>query len=163
MLQAIHSMRLQLFSASHPPWCCTAPTLHNRNPLCRQAAQCVGRVIRSKGDYGLMVFADKRYSRHDKRDKLPGWITAQLRDSHMSLSTDMLMTVTREFMRSMAQPYDRLQIGKALLSADAVNALDEAWRGSQQGQQQQQGQGQQQLGGVQRPLIQAGPRAMEVG
>ena len=27
----------------------------------RQAAQCVGRVIRSKADYGLMVFADKRY------------------------------------------------------------------------------------------------------
>ena len=39
---------------------------------CRQAAQCVGRVIRSKADYGLMVFADKRYQRHDKRDKLPG-------------------------------------------------------------------------------------------
>lgn len=27
----------------------------------RQSAQCVGRVIRSKSDYGLMVFADKRY------------------------------------------------------------------------------------------------------
>lgn len=28
----------------------------------RQAAQCVGRVIRSKADYGMMIFADKRYS-----------------------------------------------------------------------------------------------------
>lgn len=27
----------------------------------RQAAQCVGRVIRSKADYGMMIFADKRY------------------------------------------------------------------------------------------------------
>jgi hypothetical protein len=27
----------------------------------RQAAQCVGRVIRSKSDYGMMIFADKRY------------------------------------------------------------------------------------------------------
>ena len=27
----------------------------------RQAAQCAGRVIRSKADYGLMVFADARY------------------------------------------------------------------------------------------------------
>ena len=26
----------------------------------RQAAQCVGRVIRSKSDYGMMIFADKR-------------------------------------------------------------------------------------------------------
>ncbi|CAD7699872.1 unnamed protein product, partial [Ostreobium quekettii] len=55
----------------------------------RQAAQCVGRVLRSKADYGLMVFADKRYQRHDKRDKLPKWITSHLRDSHLNLSTDM--------------------------------------------------------------------------
>lgn len=27
----------------------------------RQAAQCVGRVIRSKSDYGMMIFADKRW------------------------------------------------------------------------------------------------------
>ncbi len=25
----------------------------------RQAAQCVGRVLRGKTDYGLMIFADK--------------------------------------------------------------------------------------------------------
>jgi Helicase C-terminal domain len=36
----------------------------------RQAAQCVGRVIRSKTDYGLMVLADSRYNRHDKRSKV---------------------------------------------------------------------------------------------
>jgi hypothetical protein len=30
----------------------------------RQAAQCVGRVIRSKADYGMMIFADKRYAGH---------------------------------------------------------------------------------------------------
>jgi len=89
----------------------------------RQAAQCVGRVIRSKADYGLMIFADKRYQRHDKRDKLPGWITAQLKDAHLNLSTDMLMHVAREFMRSMAQPYDKGIVGKSLLSEAAVNAL----------------------------------------
>ncbi|KAK9867834.1 hypothetical protein WJX84_011959 [Apatococcus fuscideae] len=33
----------------------------------RQSAQCVGRVIRSKADYGMMIFADKRYQRHDKQ------------------------------------------------------------------------------------------------
>jgi hypothetical protein len=40
----------------------------------RQAAQCAGRVIRGKTDYGLVVFGDKRYNRNDKRDKLPQWI-----------------------------------------------------------------------------------------
>lgn len=62
----------------------------------RQAAQCVGRVIRSKADYGMMLFADKRYSRHDKRSKLPGWILSHLRDAHLNLSTDMAIHIARE-------------------------------------------------------------------
>ncbi|KAK9916757.1 hypothetical protein WJX75_006598 [Coccomyxa subellipsoidea] len=89
----------------------------------RQAAQCVGRVIRSKADYGLMVFADKRYQRADKRDKLPGWITTHLKDAHLNLSTDMLMHIAREFMRAMAQPYDGLAIGKSLLTEAQANAM----------------------------------------
>lgn len=31
-------------------------------------------VFRSKIDYGLMILADSRYSRYDKRSKLPKWI-----------------------------------------------------------------------------------------
>ena len=45
----------------------------------RHAAQCVGRALRGKTDYGIMVFADKRFSRADKRGKLPKWI--QVTDS----------------------------------------------------------------------------------
>jgi hypothetical protein len=40
----------------------------------RQTSQCMGRVIRSKQDYGIMILADQRYARADKRQKLPGWI-----------------------------------------------------------------------------------------
>ncbi len=29
----------------------------------RHAAQCVGRALRGKTDYGIMIFADKRFSR----------------------------------------------------------------------------------------------------
>jgi DNA excision repair protein ERCC-2 len=90
----------------------------------RQAAQCVGRVIRSKADYGLMVFADSRYQRADKRDKLPAWIASRLRDAHLNLSTDMLLHVTRGFMRAMAQPFDAGAVGAALLSEAQANALD---------------------------------------
>lgn len=113
-----------------------------------QAAQCVGRVIRSKADYGLMVFADKRYQRHDKRDKLPRWITSQLKEAHMNLSTDMLLVVAREFMRSMAQPVDPAATRKGLLSQEAVNAI---WQEQQQQHSKQQLQQQQQ------------PRPMEIG
>eukprot|EP00213_Chloropicon_mariensis_P001992 CAMPEP_0197480652 /NCGR_PEP_ID=MMETSP1309-20131121/42434_1 /TAXON_ID=464262 /ORGANISM="Genus nov. species nov., Strain RCC998" /LENGTH=738 /DNA_ID=CAMNT_0043022669 /DNA_START=139 /DNA_END=2351 /DNA_ORIENTATION=+ len=72
----------------------------------RQAAQCVGRVIRSKADYGLMIFADRRYARPDKRDKLPGWITKHIQQGNLNLSEDLLIQVAQQFMRSMAQPFD---------------------------------------------------------
>lgn len=91
----------------------------------RQAAQCVGRVIRSKADYGLMVFADKRYQRGDKRDKLPKWITTNLKDANVNLSTDMLISTAREFMREMAQPYQQDEVGKSLLSVEALDALEQ--------------------------------------
>jgi DNA excision repair protein ERCC-2 len=32
----------------------------------RQTSQCVGRILRSKYDYGLMIFADARYKKSDK-------------------------------------------------------------------------------------------------
>uniref|UniRef100_A0A1D1YM86 DNA 5'-3' helicase n=1 Tax=Anthurium amnicola TaxID=1678845 RepID=A0A1D1YM86_9ARAE len=93
----------------------------------RQAAQCVGRVIRSKADYGMMIFADKRYSRQDKRTKLPGWILSHLRDAHLNLSTDMALHIAREFLRKMAQPYDKAGIGerKTLLSQEDLEKMSE--------------------------------------
>lgn len=37
-----------------------------------------------------------RYSRHDKRSKLPSWILSHLRDAHLNLSTDMAVQIARE-------------------------------------------------------------------
>jgi len=70
----------------------------------RQAAQCAGRVIRGKTDYGLIIFADARYNRHDKRSKLPQWIGQYLTDAHLNLSTDMGVMISRRFLKRMAQP-----------------------------------------------------------
>lgn len=93
----------------------------------RQAAQCVGRVIREKSDYGLMVFADRRYNQADKRAKLPKWITAQLKDEHLNLSTDMAVAAARRYMREMGQPYTAEQAGRALLSQSDVDRLAAGW------------------------------------
>ncbi|KAA3471124.1 DNA repair helicase UVH6 [Gossypium australe] len=91
----------------------------------RQAAQCVGRVIRSKADYGMMIFADKRYSRHDKRSKLPNWILSHLQDANLNLSTDMALHIAREFLKKMAQPYDKTGSSdkKTLLSQEELEKL----------------------------------------
>ncbi|KAK0420860.1 hypothetical protein QR680_014930 [Steinernema hermaphroditum] len=47
----------------------------------RHATQCMGRALRGKTDYGLMILADKRISRADKRIKLPRWIQKYLPES----------------------------------------------------------------------------------
>ncbi|ODV92891.1 hypothetical protein CANCADRAFT_30908 [Tortispora caseinolytica NRRL Y-17796] len=68
----------------------------------RHAAQCLGRVLRGKDDYGVMVLADRRFAR--KRNQLPKWINQALLDSESNLSTDMSLTNAKKFLRSMAQP-----------------------------------------------------------
>ena len=59
-----------------------------------QAAQCVGRVIRSKRDFALMIFADARFSRPDKRNKLPPWITRYLDQTNLALNTETAVRYT---------------------------------------------------------------------
>ena len=83
----------------------------------RQAAQCVGRVIRSKLDYGLMIFADLRYTKSDKRKKLPQWLKTYLKSEYINLSTDVAVEIAGLFVKKMAQPHSQKdEIGKSLLS-----------------------------------------------
>jgi DNA excision repair protein ERCC-2 len=92
----------------------------------RQAAQCVGRVIRSKTDYGLMIFADSRYNRHDKRSKLPKWILQFMEDAYLNLSTDMAIVYVRQFLRLMGQPIDQEALQSVLLTLEEVNKMNPA-------------------------------------
>lgn len=72
----------------------------------RQCAQCVGRVIRNKHDYGLMVFADKRYARKDKICKLPQWIQDEIEKKNTGISTDMAVQMAKSFFKDMGQPFE---------------------------------------------------------
>lgn len=69
----------------------------------RHAAQCLGRVLRGKDDYGIMVLADRRFLK--KRNQLPKWINQALLDSEVNLSTDMAVGSAKKFLRGMAQPF----------------------------------------------------------
>ena len=88
----------------------------------RAAAQCVGRVIRSKLDYGIMVFADYRYAKADKRGKLPEWIKKFLPPSLCNLTVDMATASAREFLLYMAQPFSEITGGDnpSKLSKDEI-------------------------------------------
>jgi DNA excision repair protein ERCC-2 len=87
----------------------------------RHAAQCVGRAIRGKTDYGIMIFADKRFTRADKRGKLPKWIQEHLTDNHSNLSTEEAMQLAKIWLRQMAQPFPREdQLGLSLLTLEQL-------------------------------------------
>nr|KAJ3417151.1 DNA-dependent ATPase of the nucleotide excision repair factor 4 complex [Polyrhizophydium stewartii] len=86
----------------------------------RHGAQCVGRVLRGKTDYGLMVFADKRFARVDKRTKLPKWILSGITEAGINLSTDMAVSMAKKFLRTMAQPLEGNQLGVSLWDAAEV-------------------------------------------
>ncbi|XP_026498197.1 general transcription and DNA repair factor IIH helicase subunit XPD [Vanessa tameamea] len=92
----------------------------------RHAAQCVGRVLRGKTDYGIMIFADKRFSRADKRSKLPRWIQEHLRDSLCNLSTEEAVQISKRWLRQMAQPFTREdQLGVSLLTLQQLQSQEQ--------------------------------------
>ncbi|GAA5904581.1 hypothetical protein JCM6882_004913 [Rhodosporidiobolus microsporus] len=84
----------------------------------RHAAQCVGRVLRGKTDYGLMIFADKRFAKQDKRNKLPKWIGQYIKESDTNLATDVAIAHSKRFLRMMAQPFE--QSTKSLWGIDQI-------------------------------------------
>ena len=106
----------------------------------RNAAQCVGRVLRGKTDWGLMVFADKvkafailsctrncvtewcsqRFARADKRAKLPRWINQYITDTAANLSTDMALVLAKLFMRQISQTHSEDQTGISLWTIDDI-------------------------------------------
>ncbi|XP_072383938.1 general transcription and DNA repair factor IIH helicase subunit XPD [Diabrotica undecimpunctata] len=102
----------------------------------RHAAQCVGRAIRGKTDYGIMIFADKRFSRSDKKSKLPKWIQEHLKDSYCNLSTEEGVQIAKRWLRQMAQPFTREdQLGVSLLTLEQLQEL-EAKKIAEQGAQE---------------------------
>ncbi|KAG8969485.1 DNA-dependent ATPase of the nucleotide excision repair factor 4 complex [Tulasnella sp. 419] len=94
----------------------------------RTAAQCVGRVLRGKTDWGLMVFADKRFARADKRSKLPRWINQYITDAASNLSTDMALVMSKLFMRTISQNVNDNQTGVSLWTLQDIEAAQQKQR-----------------------------------
>ncbi|CAG8971018.1 hypothetical protein HYALB_00009869 [Hymenoscyphus albidus] len=110
----------------------------------RHAAQCLGRVLRGKDDYGIMVLADKRFLK--KRNQLPKWINQAILESEVNLSTDMAVGSAKKFLRGMAQPFKNvdqegistwsladLEKHKEKQDEENIRALQEAQREAMEG------------------------------
>jgi len=81
----------------------------------RQVAKCFGRAIRSKTDCSVLVFADSRFHKNDKRTKLPGWVGQFLTEGQQDLTTDMAVARIKNFLRQTGQPVDQKLLQSLLL------------------------------------------------
>lgn len=86
----------------------------------RHAAQCLGRVLRNKADYGLMIMADQRFGAQSKISKMPKWIQERVEKGNSGLSIDMALSVAKTFYKEMAQPVSG--DGVVLLSGNEIDA-----------------------------------------
>nr|XP_027202812.1 general transcription and DNA repair factor IIH helicase subunit XPD-like [Dermatophagoides pteronyssinus] len=87
----------------------------------RQASQCLGRVIRNKLDYGLMILADYRYAKNDKLTKLPEWVKANLTSDRVNIIADHAISLSNNFLLEMSQPH--VQSLKTRLNQAALTKL----------------------------------------
>merc|ERR1711970_1412180 len=93
----------------------------------RHAAQCLGRAIRGKDDYAMLVLADKRFSRSDRMNKMPRWLVERLEASTKDMSIDECVREARHHMKAMGEDDEtvkRMGIGHALLSEQHIRDQD---------------------------------------
>ncbi|EAS01088.2 DNA repair helicase (macronuclear) [Tetrahymena thermophila SB210] len=72
----------------------------------RQTAQCLGRVMRGKTDYGIMIMAEKRFARSLVKSKLPNWIKKQMPDCNVDISVDITSILTEQFFKKMGKAFE---------------------------------------------------------
>lgn len=85
----------------------------------RHAAQCLGRAIRGKDDYALLVLADKRFSRADRLNKMPKWLVSHLDAATKNMSIDECVREAGQHMKVMGvddEIVQKMGIGVSLLT-----------------------------------------------
>jgi DNA excision repair protein ERCC-2 len=114
----------------------------------RHCAQCLGRVLRGKDDYGVMVMADKRFAK--KRGQLPKWISSALMEADANMSVDQSVASAKRFLKTMSKPFPiRMQEGVStwsfedLMTHQAKMNAEAERQGRMHGDEQQQVYGQQ--------------------
>lgn len=62
--------------------------------------------MRKKTDYGLMIFADQRFKRPGKYNKLPIWIKKCLDEANIDLTIETALKLAACFFRQMGRNYE---------------------------------------------------------
>lgn len=70
----------------------------------------------------------QRFARADKRSKLPRWINQYITETASNLSTDMALTLSKLFMRTISQNPNENQTGVSLWTLEDVEKAQEKQR-----------------------------------
>jgi len=105
----------------------------------RHSAQCLGRVLRGKDDYGIMVMADKRFGK--KRNQLPKWISSALMESDANMSVDQAVASAKRFLKTMSKPFpSNLQEGVSTWSYEDLRIHQEKLEAEQHREEKNNGE-----------------------
>jgi hypothetical protein len=104
----------------------------------RQSAQCIGRVIRSKTDYGIVILADSRFNRLTTRQRFPNWIKQFVRETALNLTTDVAIDQMKTFLRVMGQPIDQTALRQILYNEKELEKFVNRYRLGLVGEGEQQ-------------------------
>jgi DNA excision repair protein ERCC-2 len=66
------------------------------------------------------AISQQRFARADKRAKLPRWINQYIAETNSNLSTDMALTLSKLFMRTISQNSSENQTGISLWTLEDV-------------------------------------------
>ncbi len=64
----------------------------------------------------VVIFADKRFNRPDKKSKLPPWVLSFLRSSGLNISTEVAIEQIKIFLKVMGQPVNANNLNSILLT-----------------------------------------------
>ena len=68
----------------------------------------------------MWLIYEQRFARADKRAKLPRWINQYITETAANLSTDMALTLSKLFMRTISQTQDVNQTGVSLWTLEDI-------------------------------------------
>lgn len=94
----------------------------------RQSAQCIGRVIRSKTDYGIVILADSRFNKADKRSRFPPWIKQFVRESSQNLTTEVAVEQIKVFLKELGQPIDQQALRSILMDDQEIIQFGQGYK-----------------------------------
>lgn len=90
-----------------------------RFDVIRLASRCLSKILSSKSDYSLVLFADKRYQDESFMVNIPNWLRQNISKNQVDRSVDDAIEQAKAFFLKMSQPFKHSQESVVLNGFDS--------------------------------------------